>query len=84
MTANDTFEFSVQQYEHDGAGGLSLIAEPVKVTARSALEAGQQVLGEDLVLHGAPHHLRAKVWRIGEDFKPIDTLLYQLPAEQEV
>ena len=82
LADDDKVEFSVQEYDQDGSGTLTP-SNKVTVSARSALEAAQLVLGEDLVLHGPAHLARVKVWRIGDDFQPIATVLYQVQAKQE-
>jgi len=66
--------FSVQASSTDG--GELVFTNCVHVQALSPVDAAERVLHEKLKLSGPPCQLRAKVWRLGEDYQPVSVLLY--------
>lgn len=78
MRADEVFEFTVQLYDYTWP--LLTQGERKTVVARSACEAAQRLLGEDLITHGQIDDLRANVWRIGPQHQPIRTPLYRKRA----
>jgi hypothetical protein len=56
--------------------GEPVFRECIHVEGRSAIEAAQQVIKEPLTVHGRPHQVRARVWRLDDVYKPVSVLLY--------
>lgn len=50
------------------------------VEAMSPTHAAEIALGETLSLFGSPKLVRARVWRLTEDFTPVSVLLYSTDA----
>lgn len=67
--------FSVQACANQGSE--LVFSGCVHVEARSPVDAAERVLHEKLTLSGHPAHVRAKVWRLGEDYQPVSILLYR-------
>jgi|GEM_PF-7100273 len=61
--------------------GVPQFSECISIDALSAVDAAEKALRARLSLCGSPDRLRAKVWRLGDDFQPISTLLYE-PEQQ--
>ena len=66
--------FSVQASSTDR--GELVFSSCVHVQALSPVDAAERVLHEKLKLSGHACQLRAKVWRLGEDYQPVSVLLY--------
>lgn len=64
--------FSVQLVEQSGVEN----SDCRHVEALSPVQAAQRVLGETLSLFGQPDKVRARVWRMNDDFTPTCVALY--------
>jgi hypothetical protein len=78
VSAETLREFRVQSYER--IGELLVLADPVKVSASSAVQAAAVVFGETLVPFGAGERLKARAWYLGENLTPVVTYLYSPQA----
>ena len=75
MTNAEQFQFTVEAYTRE-PGGRAQQSEAYRVTAPTPEAAAAKALYEQLYPIGDVNRLRAKVWRMGPDQKPIVTLLY--------
>lgn len=71
-----TDHFSVQLI--DVLGNESMDCQHVE--AMSPTHAAEIALGETLSLFGSPQLMRARVWRLKEDFTPVSVVLYSTDA----
>jgi CheY-like chemotaxis protein len=74
--------YTVQGYRNNGDAGPSADASRTQVVARSPEMAAEKVMRERLRRIGNARSLRARVWRLGPDSKPIVTLLYRAQAQE--
>jgi len=71
----DAQHFTVQPCTHQD-GDLK-VEGCIHVDALSPVDAAERVLKEPLTVCGSPQQLRAKVWRLADDFTPVSVLLYR-------
>ncbi|WP_375449979.1 hypothetical protein [uncultured Devosia sp.] len=77
MAQHHAFEFSLQLFERERSGSLSLRPEVQRTIAPTPEDAAQKLLHEHLRPLGNPHSVRAKTWRVAPDGKVLVTMLYR-------
>jgi hypothetical protein len=69
-------EFSLQKFERGEDGDLTLTTPVLRVVASTPEEAADILLGEQMHHTGDPRSVRAKVWCLDGNGKPVVTMLY--------
>jgi hypothetical protein len=67
--------YTVQKCTHHN--GEIQTTECIHVDALSATDAAERALAETLIVHGQPDQVRAKVWKLDENYQPVSVLLYR-------